>query len=378
MKCVAIGMLLAVCACAQMVVNPARLRRFPQAFDVKPGEVTLHCDVMPAKPMLDYGFRFQAGYRVTMPASQFEGKGHNITVLTRVTPRAESAKPVYLLTRQGLPEVPKTNQEMASGGSFLIGEGIYDVNWVLVDERNRVCRKNWHLDVKRNHSERSVTVAMPPNTVWDYSLRGARLQPKNTDDASAIRLSILMNAAPLYQRRTRLHAGDVGTLMSALGSLLEHVPTRGVRLVVFNLEQQKELYRNPDFTLARMGEAAAAMNAVELNTVDYGVLKNRKGHVDLLADMVNQEIRAEPQSDVVLVMGPESRYFDRMPAELLHARADAAQRFVNLQIIPLMMAPVGFPDVIGNAISRLGGKTMTVRSPGEFAKAIARLEEGGK
>jgi hypothetical protein len=357
------------------VVNPARLRRFPNAFEPKPGEVALRCDVTPTRPMLDYGFRFQTGYRVSMPAAQFEGKGHVLSVLTRVTPRAEGATAFHLLTRQNLPAIPKTNQEMTSGGSFLIGEGKYDVNWVLVDDRNRVCRKNWHLDVKRSHSERTVEVGMPANTVWDYSLRGARLQPKPADDAEAIRLSILVNAAPLYQRRTRLHAGDVGTLMSALGSLLEHVPTRGVRLAVFNLEQQRELYRNTNFTLSRIPEVAAAMNAIELNTVDFQVLKNRRGHVDLVADMVNKEIQAEPPSDAVVVIGPESRFFDRVPAELLHVLSKPAPRFLNLQIIPLMTAPTGLPDVIGNAIARVGGKTVTVHSPGDFAKAIARLEE---
>jgi hypothetical protein len=369
------AILLTSTCCAQIVVNPARLRRFPQAFEPKPGEVTLRCEVTPMKPVLDYGFRFQTGYRVLMSMSPFEGKGHTLSVFTRVTPRAEGTAPVHLLSRQSLPEIPKTKQEMTFGGSFLIGEGAYDVNWVLVDERNRVCRKNWHLEVKRSHAERTVTVAMPPNTVWDYSLRGARLQPKPADDAEAIRLSILINAAPLYQRRTRLHAGDVGTLMSALGSLLEHVPTRGVRLVVFNLEQQRELYRNTDFKLSRIPEVAATMNAIELNTVDYQVLKNRRGHVDLVADMVNQEIQADPQSDVVLVMGPESRFFDRMPAERLLGLSKPAPRFLNLQIIPLMASPTGLPDVIGSAVARLGGKTVAVHSPGDFAKAIARLEE---
>jgi hypothetical protein len=238
-----------------------------------------------------------------------------------------------------------------------------------------VCRKSWHLDVKRGRGERTVTVAIPPNSVWDYSLRGARLQQKSTDDASAIRLSILVNAAPLYQHRTRLRSGDVGTLLSAVTSLLEHVPTHGVRLVVFNLEQQKELYRNSEFTLARMPEVAAAMNAVELSTVDYQVLKNRRGHVDLVAGIVNREMEADPAPDVVLVIGPESRFWDRMPAELLHPRADAAPRFLNLQIIPVAMAATGLPDVIGSAVARLGGKTVTVHSPGDFAKAIARLEK---
>src|SRR5262249_51742963 len=162
--------------------------------------------------------------------------------------------------------------------------------------------KSWRTDVRRGRAERNVKVAMPENTVWDVSLRGARLMPTHTDDAPAVRLTILLNAAPLFERRTRLRGGDVGTLLSVVTSLLERMPTTGVRLVVFNLEQQKELYRNTGFALANMPDVAAAMYGTELATVDYKVLQNRRGHVDLLADLVNQELTAEPLADLVLVI----------------------------------------------------------------------------
>jgi hypothetical protein len=34
-------------------------------------------------------------------------------------------------------------------------------------------------------------------------------------------------------------------------------------------------------------------------------------------------------------------------------------------------------DTIKSAVSRLGGKTMLIHTPSEFAKAIDRLEKGG-
>jgi hypothetical protein len=40
------------------------------------------------------------------------------------------------------------------------------------------------------------------------------------------------------------------------------------------------------------------------------------------------------------------------------------------------MAPDSMlPDSIRHAVTRLGGKTMIIRSPGELAKAIDRLEQ---
>jgi hypothetical protein len=375
MRWVAIALLLPACCGAQMVVRGPRLRGVAALFEPEPGETALRCDVTPSRPMLNYSFRFQAGYRVNVPANQFPGTGHSWTVLTRVTPQVEGAAPVYLVAAQRLPEIPKTNVTLFFGGSYLVGEGAYHVSWLMMDEQNRVCRKSWHVDVHRARSEQKVTVAMPEHAVWDVSLRGARLLPKNTDDVAALRLTILLNADPLFQRRTRLRGGDVGTLISAVTSLLERLPARSVRLVVFNLEQQRELYRNIDFNLYNMPDVAAAMNAIDLTTVDYKVLQNRRGHVDLLADMVNRELQADPPSDLVLVIGPASKFLDRVPADVLRTPSGPAPRFVNLQILPLMLAPSTLPDVIHNAIARLGGRTVPVHSPGEFAKVIAKLEK---
>jgi hypothetical protein len=369
-----VGLAVSLPVAAQVIVNAARLAPLLRTFDEKPGETALRCDVTPIRPALNYGFRFQAGYRVVMPANQFLGPKHRWFVLTRITPKAAGGQPVYLANSQVLTNVPQTTMQLQFGGGYLLGEGAYDVNWVLFDERDRVCRSNWHVDVHRNRHERSVEVAMPPDTVWDFSLRGARLLPRNPDDAASLRLTLLLNAAPMFPRRTHLRPGDIGALISAASSLLERVPARNVRLVLFNLEQQKELYRNTDFMLENMPEVAQAMNSIELNTVDFQVLQNRRGHVDLLADLVRQELKAEPPSDVVLFLGPSSRYEDRIPADLLERAPGRAPQFMDIQILPLFAPAPSFPDVIRNAISRLGGKTVQVRSPGEFAKAIARLE----
>lgn len=376
MKWALVAVLLPACCDAQVAVGARRAAGLSRFFDPSPGETVLRCEVTPIRPSLNYSFRFQAGYRASVSSGQFEGKGHGFTALARVTPQVEGAAPVYLLSIQRLPEVPKSNVELVFGGSYLVGEGSYNVSWLMYDDRNRVCRKSWHMDVRRARGERNVTVAMPEHAVWDVSLRGARLLPAAADDAAPVRLTILLNVAPFFERRTRLRSGEIGTLISAVSSLLERMPTTRVRLVAFNLEQQRELYRNADFKLANMPAVAAAMYNIDLATVDYQVLKNRRGHVDLLADVINQELDAEAPSNLVVAIGPMSRFYDRMPAERLKARSETTPRFVHLQIIPLHLTPSGLPDVIHNAIARLGGKTILVHSPGEFAKVIARLESG--
>ena len=367
----------AVTASAQSIVNPLRLRGpIAQLETAQPGEQALRCDVSPIKPALNFSFRYQAGYTVAVPMNQYLGSGHGWSMLTRITPEAGDRKPVYLLSRIPLPRVPKTNVESTVGGGYLLGLGAYSVRWMMVDDSGRVCRKNWRVDVRLSRAEHSVKVAMPPDTVWEMSLRGSRTLPRETDDAAPLRLTIFLHTAPMFPRRTRMRPGDMMTLMSTVSSLLERVPARSVRLVLFNLDQQKELYRKEDFQLREMGQVSQAMTGIELGLVDFQVLQNRRGHVDLLADLVNRELQAQPPSDVVLFLGPSARFFDGVPQAVLEKPEGRLPQFYYFQLIPFVhQQQAMLADSIKSTTSRLGGKTIQIHSPGEFAKAIERLEK---
>src|ERR1017187_3445638 len=103
-------------AAAQSIVDSARLS--PAMMDFQGGfqDLPLQCEVTPIRPALNFSFRFQAGYVVRVPMSQYLGKGHLWVVLARVTPESGDGKPVYLGTRMRLPEIPQTKLEMEVGG----------------------------------------------------------------------------------------------------------------------------------------------------------------------------------------------------------------------------------------------------------------------
>lgn len=251
----------------------------------------------------------------------------------------------------------------------------------MTDDAGRVCRKSWHVDVRRSRGEREVKVAMPRDSVWALSMRRAPAAKPDRDDAPALRLTVLMHAAPMFPRRTRMRPNDTITLLSSLSSLLERVPARSVRLVVFNLDQHKELYRKDGFTLDSLDQVSASINSMELSLVDVETLQNRQGHVDLIAAMVNQEIRAPEPSDVVIFLGPMARYEDKIPRQSLEKAPGPLPRFYYFQVRPFFRAgrgggplPAVLPDSINSAMSRLNGKVVVIHTPGDFAKAITRLE----
>jgi hypothetical protein len=366
-------LLMASTVAAQSIVYPARLSPEMMDFDGAFHEPPLKCEVTPVRPMLNFGFRFQAGYAVSVPMSQYLGKGHLWVVLARVTPEG-GGKAVYLGSRMRLPEIPRTKAQMEFGGGYLLGEGRYQVAWKMWDDTGRVCRKSWKVDARLNRGERKVKVALPPATVADLSLRGAPLTGRHEDDAPPIRLTVLMHASPVSPRRTRLGGRDRVMLLGTLSSLLDRLPVRSVKLVVFNLDQQKELYRQEDFEPQSLNSVAQSIDGVELGTVDYQVLQNPGGHLDLLADLIKGELTAQKPSDVVLFLGPMARFSDKLPSEDLERPAGATPRFYYLQYRSLFPQGATFPDVITRAVAKLKGKTLVIRSPGDFAKAIEQVE----
>jgi hypothetical protein len=149
-----------------------------------------------------------------------------------------------------------------------------------------------------------------------------------------------------------------------------------VRLVVFNLDQQKTLLRQDAFTPAALDRVAQVLNGAELGLVDYHVLQNPHGHVDFLASLMNQELRAEEPSDVVVILGPETRYADKLPPAALEDPTGAAPQFFNLRFGPYLRGG-SLPDSISLATAKVKGKTMIIRTPADFAKAIEQIERRG-
>jgi hypothetical protein len=358
---------------SQTLVDPARAPdSLIAAFKANPVEEPLRCEVRPMQPLLDFSFRFQAGYSINVPMEQYLGPKHGWAILTRVTP--PDGKPAaYLVARVRLPDVPPTKVKIDTFGGFVVGPGRYHVDWAMFDDQNRVCRKEWNIEAKLKHSERNVKVDIPPATVGDFSGKGLPPQTRARDDAPAFRLSILLHAAPISPRRTHLRLNDRILLMSTLASLAARVPALSVRLFVFNLDKQQILFNQDDFTLDSLGRVAQALNQLELDSIDYRTLQRPSGHVDLLSDLINGELASAKPSDAVVFLGPASRYIDKIPASAVDAPAPKL-RFFYFQYRPFQTHGPMLPDSITNAIGRVKGRLIQISSPGEFANAIVQLE----
>lgn len=366
--CLATLLLGATVATGQMKVDLARVPEEWRDFRPRPDEAKLDCRVTPVKPALNYNFRFQTGYVVHLPVRQYGGKAQRLLTFFRVTPEVEKPAAVYFLGMARLPEGPRSNVKIEFGGGYVVGEGKYRVDWLLVDEAGRVCSADWTIRAKLGRKERAIQPGMAPGAIEDISLRRWTRGSGGMRTEEGHRVTVLLNAAPVTLRRLRLGGYDRILLLSSLASLLERLPLRSVRLVAFNLDQQREIYRTDNFASSEFGRLSRALGELELAVVDYEVLKNRRGHVDLVADLVTESLEKH-SSDAVVFLGPKPRHLDKVSRSLLPERAPGDPPFFYVQLRPYV-AMSSFPDTVMNAVSRMNGKTFEVYTPGDFAEAI--------
>jgi hypothetical protein len=296
------------------------------------------------------------------------------------------------------------------GGGYLLGEGRYTTEVTLFDETGRVFRATWQSTAERGRDSRRVKVNLPPNTVAQFSL----FRHATSDVTSAAprapaveRLTVLLDAAPATPRQSRLQAADAVKLLDAISSVVEQIPARNVRVVAFNLDQQKEIFRQDGFGPAGFEQLGGALFALQLATVDVTVLRNPGGAARLLTSLVQQEIDAPQRADLVLFLGPHLNSRLKLPPDVVarpaaespgffyiaidrpvrhflsnFAGAPASRRASGISDPPLGPpltlpgAAFGEPlgaDVISSLVGKLKGKTEVVVTPSDFAKAIARI-----
>lgn len=430
------GLLWAGMGFAQKVTDPQQLPAAVREFDAPQEHASWQCTVEPIKPALNFSFRFQTGYRMGATLNANPAGGRHWLLAFRVTPEGGQRKPIYFTDSIDPPASAPPGSPAQTSGLFLLGAGRYHVNWNLLDESGRVCRKQWTLDARLSRSDRSIQLGMPPDTAADLSWRTRPADAPNlTADGDrdrapgipAAHITVLVNAATLNPgRRTggrgpgsRTMAGRGGpvssrwaTLVGILASLLERLPAASVRLVVFNLNQQKELFRQDGFTTDGISRIAHAGDEAQQWSVDYHVLQHPAGSWDLLAHLVNQEIHSAAPSDLVLFLGMPSATSVKMPAGFPGPAGAPGPRFFYLQCRPRWPArtsvpesdtqpqtprrngtgmrgagppgpvpgatplPGELPDSIDQTVRRLKGKSIIIYTPAQFGKAIDEIGHG--
>jgi len=338
----------------------------------------LKCSLDQWSPSLGFDFRFVTGYALGCRLSVFDGKQATLMNYVRVTP--EGSAPALLASVYRIPEMTpemlrlaggnleKMKNEFAMSGAFCVGEGRYSVEVLVRDSQGRTFRKKWRLHVAARHSERDVQLAMKPLTVT--AIDQSPWQTVSSEKRGDLRLTILLDAAPINPYQSRLHAWDRAFLLQCIYSLLRQTPHQSVRLVAFNLELQREVFRANPFDSAAFLQLSQVLGEIETASISVQALKQRNSPL-LLAALADEELKAAEHSDAVIFLGPNSRMDVNVSAGIFTENRPLNPPFFYFEYFPWPGSD--FPDAIERLTKAADGKTYQIHSPAELDQAIEKM-----
>ncbi|HKU27296.1 MAG TPA: hypothetical protein VJQ54_17625 [Candidatus Sulfotelmatobacter sp.] len=382
----AVFLLVSSCANAQIEVSPSDAALVNKILDARSIEgEPLKCQIRQQQPILDFAFRYDVGYVVRCPVKEFEGKASTVLTFVRVTPEGGTSK--ILGEAYGLGEMPagtrarvdlkKLKAEFDFSGGFSAGEGRYVVDLLVAHkESGRACRKSWKVSVSRKHGEAKVPITVPERTAVPMMFYPWSGKPEAI--GTGLRITVLLDAAPIYPFAQKLRAWDRSFLLSTLSTVLDHIACESVRVVAFNLDQQREIFRDELRDQPGLIRLNQAMRDLELGTVSYQVLQRHAGANELLARLARTEQGEANPSDLVILLGPHTRYTDKVPPYIFEGlrKSDTdAPQFFYLEYMPFWLRGAEFADNLEQVTKAVGGKSYRFYSPADLADSIRKITE---
>jgi len=324
----------------------------------------LPCTVTAVKPILGFDLRFHSGYQITVPLHELAGDGGTLTIIFRVTSSSAKDSPYYFSQKYSVPDIDEDARGDAYlGGGFDIGEGDYHVDWMMRDRIERVCSSNWDISAALNGRDQGVKLPIAPNAIDASDQEFFKAEPPvaRADARDAYKVKILINFAPQQGAAASMQPIDTSALVSILRNISREPRICKFSIVVFNMNEQRILYRQDDADQIDFPKMGKALSSMKLGMVDYKKLSDPHSGSDFLTKLVLDELGSN-KADAVIFAGPKVGLSDNIPSDNLKDLASVTYPvfYMNYNLDP---RDNPWRDPIGNVVKRLRGYEYTITRP---------------
>jgi hypothetical protein len=333
----------------------------------------LPCTVTPINPELGFDLGFHSGYEVAVPLHELAGTGNNLTAVFRVIPKTGGGDPVHFQQRWTVPPIEeRTGGAAHLRGEFILGEGSYQVEWLVRDRDERVCSMHWQILARLRGKDRQVEMNVPPGT--------ARPEAHDpfSDEATVKRegrhllhVAVLLHVAPQTAGAAGLRDAETAAPLAIVRGIAREPRIGKYSITAFNLERNKILYRRDDTESIDFPALGEAVKQLHLGTVHVQELLEKERRDQFLQGVVATAIGSS-RPDALIFVGPktvaDSFAVSRSIRELGDLRCPAF--YLNYDANP---AANPWQDLIGSVVKFWKGKEYTITKPRDLSMAWSEV-----
>ncbi len=326
----------------------------------------LACTVTPNKPELGFDLRFHGGFDVNVPLSELSGSENQLTILFRVIPDNHKDKPSYFVQHIHVPEIADDAKGDATlRGMVDLGEGSYQVDWLMRDRSERVCSFYWDSEAVLPPKDKQIELALAPGEVERMVLEQFSEEPpvERAQVSPPLNIKVLVNFAPQFSDASTMRPIDTMALVTMLRRIAREPQFGKFSLVAFNIQEQRVVYRQSSADKIDFPALGEAVHNIKLGTVDVKHLAQKHGEIDFLTDLIKKEVAAGDHPDAVIFAGPKIMLDDAMPEDQIRSvvtDVDFPVFYVNYNLYPQDMP---WKDTVSHAVKLFRGTEYTISRP---------------
>ncbi len=336
----------------------------------------LPCKVEDSKALLGFDLKFHAGFEVSVPMKELAGSENLLTIVFRVRPEGNPLGDRYFIQRV---KVPLLDDE-AKGDAFLqggfdIGEGKYQIEWLMRDRLERVCSSTWKVDATLPPKDKSIEMNATAESVHPSEHEQFHEEPPVARSAQEqpLTVKVLINFAPQKSRSATLQPVDTSALVSILRTISRDPRIGKFSLVVFNMQDQKILYKQENSDRIDFPSIGDALRDLKLGTIDLKKLAIKNSETEFLSELLQKEVvPGVEQYDALIFAGPKVLLDQNVPQETLRSvgTLDFPVFYLNYNLYPQQ---IPWRDSIGHAVKHFRGVEYTITRPRDLWFAVSEM-----
>ena len=336
----------------------------------------LPCDVTTSKAWLGFDLRFHAGYEVSIPLRELAGSENLLTILFRVTPDNRTDEPaMYFSQKVRVPAIEKDAKgDALLQGSFDIGEGKYQVDWLMRDRSERVCSHYWDLEATLAEKEKDIALMISPGAAQATEPEPFQEEPpvERAAGEPPLNVKVLINFAPQNAQSAVLQPLDTSALVSILRTISREPRIGKFSIIAFNLHEQRVVFRQENADRIDFPALGDALGSLNLGTVDLKRLSQKNGETQFLAELIRRETRGRSRPDALIFAGPKAMLAENISGEDLKSLGDLQYPvfYMNYNLFPQSNP---WRDAIGMAVKFFKGTEFTISRPRDLWRAVAYM-----